>query len=228
MNRTPTSDSTCARETRRRPIFYINGRFLTQRITGIQRYAREILGELDALLAAGKGDPDASWRLVAPRGTVFPPLARIRCAYRGWLSGHAWEQLELPWVTRDGFLVGFGSTGPCFKRRQAITVHDASVYRVPDAFSWKFRAWYRVMIRQVVRRSPRTMAVSRFSAREAEACYGACRSRLDVICEGWQHMQRVDADESILRAHDLAPGGYILAVSSPTPNKNFAVVSDAM
>jgi glycosyltransferase involved in cell wall biosynthesis len=209
-------------------VFYINGRFLSQRVTGIQRYAREILGELDALLATGEGGLGTSWRLVAPKGTVFPRLEHIRCAHHGWLSGHAWEQLELPWVTRDGFLVGFGSAGPWFKRSQTITVHDASVCRVPEAFSWKYRMWHRMLIRQVVRRSPRTMVVSRFSAREAEACFGARPARLDVVCEGWQHMQRADADDSILKAYDLAPRGYVLAVSSPTPNKNFAVVSEAM
>ena len=29
--------------------YIINGRFLTQRITGVQRYAREIVSELDKL-----------------------------------------------------------------------------------------------------------------------------------------------------------------------------------
>jgi glycosyltransferase involved in cell wall biosynthesis len=213
---------------RSRSTFYINGRFLGQRITGIQRYAREILGELDALLAAGAAGSDRCWRLVAPRGIEFPALTHIRCSHEGFLEGHAWEQLELPWITRDGFLVSFCSTGPWFKRDQTITVHDASVYRVPDAFSWKFRTWYRLVISQVVRRSPRTMVVSRFSAREAEMWFGARPGRLDVMCEGWQHMQRVDADDSILRTHGLEPRSYVLAVSSPTPNKNFALISEAV
>ena len=50
------------------PIFYINGRFLTQRVTGIQRYAREVLGELDGLLATGEGGLVSDWRLIAPKG----------------------------------------------------------------------------------------------------------------------------------------------------------------
>jgi glycosyltransferase involved in cell wall biosynthesis len=207
--------------------FYLNGRFLTQRVTGVQRYGREILSELDCILAEEHAS-HATWTIVAPRGAEFPQLRRISCAHSGRLSGHAWEQLELPWIARDGFLVSFGSTGPLFRRRQVITVHDASVYRIPEAFSWRFRFWYRVLISQIVGRAPRTMVVSAFAAEEAQRYFGAEMARLDIVQEGWQHMQRLPTDDSILRAHDLSRHGYVLAVSSPTPNKNFALVADAM
>jgi glycosyltransferase involved in cell wall biosynthesis len=209
-------------------VVYINGRFLTQRVTGVQRYAREILSELDALLGDDAVAARASWRLVAPRGTPFPALTHVRCTHRGRLSGHAWEQLELPWIAHDGFLASFAPTGPCFKNNQVITVHDASVYRVPEAFSWQFRTWYRTVVGKVVRRSPRTMVVSRFAAREAQQWFGARPGRLDVVCEGWQHMLRFQADDSVLHEHGLARGRYVLAVSSPTPSKNFARIVDAV
>jgi glycosyltransferase involved in cell wall biosynthesis len=216
------------RRARASRVVYINGRFLTQRITGVQRYAREILSELDALLRDDPVAAGASWRLVAPRGTTFPALTHVRCTHRGRLSGHAWEQLELPWIARDGFLASFAPTGPCFKSNQVITVHDASVYRVPEAFSWQFRTWYRTVVGEVVRRSPRTMVVSGFAAREAQQWFGARPDHLEVVCEGWQHMLRFQADDSVLRKHGLARGHYVLAVSSPTPNKNFARIVDAV
>ena len=193
----------------------------------MQRYAREMVAELDALLAAGAA-PELEWNLVAPRGTEFPRFERLACAHAGLLSGHAWEQLELPWITRDGLLVSFGATGPCFKSQQLVTVHDASVYRVPEAFSWRFRAWYRLVVGHVVRRAPRALAVSEFAAREAVDCFGASAERLDVTAEGWQHLSRVEPDDSLLKQHGLLPQSYVLAVSSPTPNKNFAVVAAAM
>jgi glycosyltransferase involved in cell wall biosynthesis len=207
---------------------YINGRFLTQRITGVQRYAREILSELDALLARDGSGSELEWKLVAPRGAALPPLRRITGVHCGWLSGHAWEQFDLPRITRDGLLVSFGSTGPYFKARQVVTIHDASVYRVPEAFSWKFRAWYRLVVRQIVRRAPRTLAVSEFAAREAATFFGAPAPRIHVTAEGWQHLLRVDPDDSLLEKYGLLPRSYVLAVSSPTPNKNFTLVVEAM
>src|SRR5262249_27250737 len=37
-----------------------------------------------------------------------------------------------------------------------------------------------------------------------------------------------EPDDSLLREHGLSPQSYVLAVSSPTPNKNFAVVAAAI
>jgi glycosyltransferase involved in cell wall biosynthesis len=202
---------------------YINGRFLTQRVTGVQRYARETLLELDRTLA--KSPPLAQrWILLAPRKTVLPKLESIVCQNVGRLSGHAWEQLELPHFAREGLLLSFCSTGPLFKRRQIITVHDASVFRVPEAFSWRFRVWYRFLIRHVVARAPRTLAVSNFTAAEIVRWFGGEHDRISVTTEGWQHLARHDADVSVLVEHGLEPGRYVLAVSSPTPNKNFGLV----
>ena len=46
-----TSHSSAARAAMQRaPLIFINGRFLTQRTTGVQRYALETLRALDALM----------------------------------------------------------------------------------------------------------------------------------------------------------------------------------
>lgn len=37
--------------------FYINGRFLTQRITGVQRYALEITEAMDELIGQNENQP---------------------------------------------------------------------------------------------------------------------------------------------------------------------------
>jgi hypothetical protein len=100
----PSQPANRSRARGARAVVYVNGRFLTQRVTGVQRYAREILSELDALLGDDADAARAIWRLVAPRGIAFPALTHVRCTHRGRLSGHAWEQLELPWIARDGFL----------------------------------------------------------------------------------------------------------------------------
>jgi glycosyltransferase involved in cell wall biosynthesis len=210
--------------TEKKKRIFINGRFLTQRVTGVQRYAGETLLALDELLGTGAAPKDVEWILVAPTGTHFPPLTHVRCQPTGRLSGHLWEQVVLPFATRGALLISFGSTGPVAKRTQVITVHDASVYRVADAFSWRFRAWYRFMIRWIVARSPLVLAVSEFAAREVAECFGGRPEKISITTEGWQHLERIQADETILTRHGLRPGGYVFAVSSPTPNKNFALV----
>ena len=206
---------------------YINGRFLSQRLTGVQRYAHETLRALDALVASGVGEVDYRFEVLAPPNALDPTLGSIRFRRVGRLSGNAWEQLVLPWETRGALLLSFGPTGPLVKRYQVVTVHDASVCAVPDAFSFLFRTWYRLLLPRLVRRSPLTLTVSRFSQRELTRHFGADATRVRVSGEGFEHVLRVPADPSVREAHGLRPGHYVLAVGSMTPHKNFAVVARA-
>jgi glycosyltransferase involved in cell wall biosynthesis len=206
---------------------YINGRFLTQKVTGIQRYGREMLAALDQLLAQGP-DLGLTFKLLVPHGTPVPALQAIGHQVVGTRQGHLWEQIDLWWASRDGVLFSFASTGPLLHARQVVTVHDASVYRVPDAFSWKFRLWYRFLLNALVRRSSLTLVVSEFARQEVQRFFGGKPQGLVVTSEGWQHLQRVEPQPSPALPPNLASTKYYLAVSSPTPNKNFGLIVQAL
>lgn len=209
------------------PEVCINGRFLGQRTTGVQRYARETIHALDRLLAKS-GGAGLRWTVLVPRGTPIPAFCHLSAETLGHLQGHWWEQTELAWRTRNRLLFSFGFTGPLLKRRQIITVHDAAVVRMPQSFTAGFRHAYRHLVRRIAARAPRTMSVSQFSASEAVACFAAPAERVRVTTEGWQHLQRIGADERLIDRHGLRGQPYALAVSSPTPSKNFAVIERAL
>lgn len=207
---------------------FINGRFFSQQVSGVQRYARETLNSLDVLLSEGEGE-GLRWILLVPKGLSALPVFRcIEVEEIGWFSGHLWEQLELPWCARTGVLFSFGLTGPLAQRSQIITVHDANVIRIPEAYSWQFRMWYRFLVRYLVAHSVQTVVVSRFAATEAAACYGAKPERLRIAMEGWQHLLEVEPDERILDRAGLRDQTFALAVSSPTANKNFNAIVQAL
>lgn len=210
------------------PLF-INGRFLTQGVTGIQRYARETLACMDEQLGSQGGHAHfGAVTVLAPRGTDNPGLRHIRFKIVGHLSGHAWEQTELAWHARKGMLFTFGFTGPLLHRFQVTTVHDAGVVRVPEAYTAKFRLWYTFLVRSLVKHAPLTIAVSQFSKREAVACFGARSERVVVTTEGWQHLNAIQPDEAILDKHQLRNKPFVLAVSSANPNKNFGAIVKAL
>jgi glycosyltransferase involved in cell wall biosynthesis len=204
----PTSDM--------RSTVFINGRFLGQRLTGVQRYAHETLRALDALLTDQPGPEQ-------PRFVV----TTVGFANVGKLRGNAWEQLTLPWASRGGLLLSFGPTGPILKSSQIVTIHDASVHAVPHAFSWQFRAWYKVLLPVLVRRSARVMTVSHFSRAEVSRYFHADARSMRVSGEGWQHVLRTPSDPGVLAAHGLTPRRYVLAVGSLTPHKNLEVIARA-
>ena len=127
---------------RRRGEVFINARFLTQTTTGVQRYAIEVVKALDALVAA-KAEEIApySFTLLAPKDARFDPgLEHVPLKRVGRLSGHLWEQLELPFYARHGLLLSLGNAAPLLKRNQVVTMHDAAVFANPRTFSLFFRA----------------------------------------------------------------------------------------
>jgi glycosyltransferase involved in cell wall biosynthesis len=211
-----------------RATVYVNGRFLTQRVTGVQRYAHEVLRALDALLAEEPERADFDLELLAPEGSVFPTLQAIRTRAVGPFTGNLWEQFTLPSIVRGAPLFSFSATGPLCKTAQVVTIHDASIFAVPQAFSWRFRAWYKLLLGVLLRRGVGVVTVSEFSRREIAHHFGCDAARLRVATEGWQHVVRPASDAKLLAAHGLVPHRYVLAVSSPTPNKNFALVVEAL
>jgi glycosyltransferase involved in cell wall biosynthesis len=207
---------------------YINGRFLTQRISGVQRYALEALLALDRRLQEGREDADLRWVVLAPPGTRPPPLRAIEFRHAGRLRGNAWEQLSLPWLTRGQLLFSFSATGPLLKSRQVVTIHDAAVYAVPQAFSWRFRAWYKLLLGQLGPRLPLILTVSDFSRAEVARHFRCPEAKLRVTSEGWQHITQQAADPGVLAKHGLTSKRYVLAVSNLTPNKNFGLIVKAV
>lgn len=210
------------------PAVFVNGRFLEQRVTGVQRFALEVLRALDELLEAEPSSRSIPVTLVVPQGARSIPLRRISVRTLGPLHGHAWEQCTLPAATRGVPLLGFGPTGPLAKRNQVVTIHDAAVRATPESYGKRFRALYGLLLPALVRRSPLVMTVSEFSRRELVRHYGAREDRVRVTGEGWEHMFRVAGDSRILERHDLKPRRYFLAVSSVTPNKNFGLIARAL
>jgi glycosyltransferase involved in cell wall biosynthesis len=210
-----------------RPTVFINGRFLTQRVTGVQRYAREVLSALDALVAATPTD-EFELEVLAPPGTVAPELRAIRFRSAGPLRGNPWEQVTLPLLAKKGLLWSFAATGPLVTSRQVVTLHDAAVYAIPEAFTPKFRLWYRTLFRVLVARVPLILTVSDFSRSEIVRYWHCDSAKIRVMLEGWQHLRRVPVDEGVLARHGLRSGRYVLAVSSPTPNKNFKLIARAL
>ena len=209
---------------------FINGRFLAQPVTGVQRYAREVLKALDALLLEGALDAAAAEvTLVVPRTVLdSPPLARIRVRRAGRLGGHAWEQLELPLASRGGVLLNLCNTAPLARRAQVVTLHDAAVYRVPAAYTRAFRAWYRVLWAGLARTAPVVLTVSEFSRRELVGCLGIDGARIRVVPESGEHVLAVAPDPGVLDRHRLRERPFVLAVSTANPTKNFAAVVRAI
>jgi glycosyltransferase involved in cell wall biosynthesis len=199
----------------------INGRFLTQKIHGVQRFASEVTKAIDRLLddpayAALRGHVE----IVTPHNGVPLDLRHIPVRHCGRLEGYAWEQIELPIFARGSLLLNLCLLGPIVTKRQVVVAHDASVRAIPDNFSWQFRAAYDFLVPRLLR-SDRVVSVSDFSRHEIGKYYGVEIDRIPVCYEGADHITAAPADTSILSRLDITGRRYLLGVGIFSRNKNY-------
>ncbi len=199
----------------------INGRFLTQRTTGVQRFARQLVLALDVELqlsdcrAAG-----LSFTLLAPRGTEPPAgLSRIRFRTVGSRRGHSWEQWDLYRTSRRATLVNLANSGPLLHPRQVTVIHDAAVYRAPSNYSLAYGILHRTLGRLLARRS-RIATVSEFSNSELSAVLRLRKQDILIIPNSHDHILEIKPDDGALDRLMVGDRPYFLFVGSLTPNKN--------
>jgi len=202
----------------------VNGRFFTRAPTGVDRYAAELLRAWLPRAAATH-----SIRALMPgkstvkesHGLNLDPLKV------GALSGHAWEQLELPRHAGASMLLNLCNTGPVARRRQLVVLHDAGTLANPATYSLPFRGWYRWMFGGLMRRAGIVATVSKFSASELMSRVGGRAENIELMPGAGDHILRAQADPRVIERLGLSRRPYVLAVGSRTPNKNFTGVAKA-
>ena len=210
-------------------LIFVNGKFLAQRPTGVQRSAREWLQALDELLVEQPSSDDR-WIVLHPPELAPPRWRRIASRAIGMASIplHAWEQVCLPFAARDGLLVNLAGSAPWFASAQVVTLHDAAIWDRPDGYSWAFKAWYRALFRRVASSAAGMFTVSEYSRRRLALRLGVCVDRFEIIGNGADHLSDVRPDPQALERHGLSCRRYVLAVGSANPNKNMRRLSEAV
>lgn len=209
---------------------FINGRYLTQAVTGVQRCAVETVRALDNLVAQGEYVSEG-WSfsvLVPPSLRIHPTFMQLPVRVVGWTGGQSWEQLELPIHTRGGLLLSLANVAPLAVRHQCVTIHDASVFAVPHTYRLAFRAWYRFLIPALGWRAERILTVSRFSRDELIRRAGIPAGKLAVVPLAGEHILSVPADNGVFRRHALGTRPYLVTVGSDAPHKNLGTLARAI
>lgn len=195
---------------------YINARFLTQRITGVQRFAIEISKELRAIYPYNK------LVFVCPYNIVQKEVAdELGVTKIGNHTGHLWEQIDLPMYLKkcgNPLLLNFCSTAPVFYKNKITTLHDITFIRYPKTFSFKFNLLYRILIPLILKTSKHIFTVSQFSKDEIISYYHVNEKKISIIYNA------VNDNFKTVKKEFLSNEKYLIAVSSIKENKNFPIV----
>lgn len=194
----------------------------------MQRYAIEVVKALDLLLDDNPTLKSSfSFILLVPQKIKFNfNLKNISIKKVGALSGHLWEQIELPFYCKNGTLLCLCNTGPILIKKQYVTIHDAAVFANPRTFSHTFRGWYKTLLPLLSKRIKGIITVSNFSKNEIAKFLRIKKGKITVIYEGKEHIQKINGDKDY-EEEITAYKPYILCVSSLNPNKNFQGIIEA-
>lgn len=200
----------------------INGRFLLHRVTGVERYARELCAELDKLIAPGE-----LVMAVPPEVDDIPDYQNIKVVKVGRLHNRLWEHISFPvYVSRQKAIsLNLCNVAP-LPSPGIIAIHDVKIKETPQYFSKKFIAWYNLLFSNEAKRAKKIMTVSEFSKREIIKYYNVEPDRIVVIPDAWQHYERIGYDDNALEKYDLVKGGYYFSMCSLEPNKNFKWIAE--
>lgn len=133
----------------------INGRFLMQPVTGVQRVARELVAEMDRLRGAGETPLHLALACEQNADISGLGLRHIPVERRGGASGHAWEQFVLPRMAAGRRLLCLGNTVPLAsalgRQRLSVMIHDVSYLSLPQAYSLRYRAAHGALLPVMLR-----------------------------------------------------------------------------
>ncbi len=186
--------------------YAVNARFLAHRVTGVQRYAREISSRLagsPAMLAPADG--------------------------RG-LRGHLWEQTALPRLAAGRLLWSPCAAGPLGYAPQVVTFHDLFPIEHPEWYARGYAAWYALLFRRLARTAAHLLAVSEYTKGQLVRLLGVDPERITVVPNGVAPALRPTTTLEAARAGAalaLPSRRYLLSVSSLEARKNLRTVLEA-
>lgn len=192
------------------------------KFNGAQRYAMEILQELDKLVPAGK------YELL------------IRHEYSGLICLHNIQKVEIAaknkliwgikvffYLFKNNALYIHLTNGFTLWRKSIITLHDIYAFygMYNNTWIYNMKAKGKAIIDSVI--AMHIVTVSEFSKQTMLDKLPLKENKISVIYNGWQHLKNTEPDENILNKMNLLPQSYYFFLGRLVSNKNIKWIFNA-
>ena len=195
-------------------MIVINARFLTQKLTGVQRYALEICKRLPKQIAG------IDLVFVAPRANGLINFNH-KLTHTGQFKGQLWEQIDLPiYLKKNGnpLLINFVGIGPVFYKNKIMFLYDLAFKHHPEWFSLSFQKTYNLLIPLSIKNCKALITDSNYVKQDIIKSYRFSSNKITVVYA---------APSLIFKDKGLEKENIILMVSSLDPRKNMKRVIEA-
>lgn len=177
----------------------------------------------DALEKLAQTVTPAAARGAARIAAVIPGVAAVHAAWRRWQMNRIAEAMG----RRVGGRVVYHEINMIarpFDGATVVTVHDLSWRADPRWHTAERIAWIERRLPRTLAQASRVVCVSDFTASDVRREFGVAESRIDIVQPSasaiFQPMEREPAAPVLTRL-DLTDRGYLFAVSTIEPRKNF-------
>jgi glycosyltransferase involved in cell wall biosynthesis len=196
---------------------YVSARFLTQPISGVQRYGIELSITIKKIESAY----NYNIKFLAPKNILHKEIAKeLNVEIIGSLKGPLWDQISLwKFLKSKGspLVVNFANTLPVFYENKIVTIHDIIPLKYPVSYS--YRKYYEIIFPLMIKYSKHIITVSEFSKKEISSYFGIDEQRISVIYNGISEKFKPQKFKNQEK--------YILSVSSIAYHKNFIKLIEA-
>ena len=209
--------------------YAINGRFIVRKQTGQERFATELVSELDKISEKGE------YIIVIPEyAQKLPNYKNIEIVKYGNVKSHMWEQVNFYWYIRKHKLTGINLCTTCpLLKPDILCMHDACIFEITDLLTQNLygklsTAWHKMMFYAGALWAKKVLTVSEYSKSKLMKYLKLPSEKVFVVYNAWQHFNRVEVDNRILAKlpKNVIVGEYYMALSSLTPMKNFIWIKE--
>lgn len=206
--------------------FVINGTNLAEQtsVTGIQRCCIEIIKRIDDLLENEKDLIVEYAYYRQDENTVFPVenLKHIRPVRLKAKNSKTYKLFVLPrYVRKRRAQMISMNPDVCFSRDQLAAIYDLRPLRHKEYDAFKFRVAYAITILSAVSTCERMITDSEYQKTDIARVLKMPLDKIDVVYPGWEHIEQIEEDESVLDRLNVKEGAYFYALGSLAPHKNF-------
>jgi glycosyltransferase involved in cell wall biosynthesis len=197
-------------------MIIINARFLTQKMTGVQRFALEICNKLPTSIGGKRVV------FIAPKEEIKNKLKnQENIIHFGRFKGQLWEQIDLPiFLKKNGtpLLINFVGIGPIFYVNKVMFLYDLAFKHHPEWFSYSFQKIYNIFIPISLKYSKAIITDSNYVKSDIQRTYNINESKINTVYA---------APSMKFKNKNLEKEKFILTVSSIDPRKNLKRMIEA-